>query len=67
MNNKKYFKSNEYKTYDKMRLFGNKAAHPGTLNETIKPFHYDDEDLKDILDCFNQMMRYLNEHANKKT
>ena len=48
MNNKKYFKSNEYKTYDKIRLFGNKAAHPGTLNETIKPFHYDDEDLKDL-------------------
>ena len=65
MNNKKLFKSNEYKAYDKIRLFGNEAAHPGTLNETIKPFHYDDDDFIVILDYFNQTLRFLNEHANK--
>ncbi|MGN0740429.1 MAG: hypothetical protein ACI4LX_09700 [Treponema sp.] len=63
MHDKKLFKSSEYKAYDKIRRFGNEAAHPGTLNESSKPFHYKDEDLKEILDYFNQTLRYLNNHA----
>ena len=67
MNNLKIFKSNEHTAYDKIRLYGNEAAHPGILNEKIKPFHYNDDELIKVLDYFNQTMQFLNERAKKNS
>ncbi len=66
MNNTPYclFKKNEYTVYDKIRIAGNKAAHPGTIKDAV-PFIYSPEELICIMDNFNQTMRYLNEHAKK--
>lgn len=66
MNEKPYnlFKKNEFKVYDKVRIAGNAAAHPGTLKDGV-PFHYTEEQLRYIMNDFNEAMRYLDSHAHK--
>lgn len=66
MNEKPYnlFKKNEFKVYDKVRIAGNAAAHPGTLRDGV-PFHYTEEQLRYIMNDFNEAMRYLDSHAHK--
>ena len=67
MNNQNLFKyPDEYTAYNKIRYFGNKAAHPGFLNEKIKPYHYDNKDIIEILGYFNMTMKYLDRHAEKR-
>ncbi len=67
LNSKHYklLKGNEYTAYDKIRTYGNEAAHPGSI-KAGKPFKYEDEELKPILDYFNQTMRFLNNHASQE-
>ncbi len=67
MNDKPYnlFKPNEYKVYDKVRIAGNEAVHPGTLKDGI-PFYYTEDQLRYIMHNFNEAMRYLNMRAGKK-
>lgn len=68
MNDKPYnlFKPSEFKIINIVRTEGNKAVHPGTIKKT-KPFVYQPDDLKYIMDYFNQMMRFFNEHTKKLT
>lgn len=66
MDNQGVLKSNEFTAYDKIRLYGNEAAHPGLLDENEKPYHYEDDELGIILNYFNQMMWFLNERAAGK-
>ena len=66
LNNQKLLQSNEFTAYDKIRKYGNEAAHPGLLEENVKPYHYEDDELIDILDYFNQTMRFLNDRAGNK-
>ena len=56
---------NQYCAYDKIRDFGNEAAHPKIMGD-CRPFKYEDEDLKYILFYFNQVLFYLNDLASKK-
>lgn len=67
MNDKPYnlFKPNEYKVYDKVRIAGNEAVHPGTLKDGI-PFYYTEDQLRYIMHNFNEAMRFLNMRAGKK-
>lgn len=60
------FKSNEYTAYDKIRHEGNIAAHPGIIKENEKPYKYNDDQLKYILNDFNQSLFFLNERAKNK-
>ena len=65
LNNQKLITPNEYTAYFKLKSFGNEAAHPGSLEENEKPYHYEDDELKIILDYFNQTMRFLNDRAGR--
>lgn len=68
LNNKPYsmFEKNEFNVYDKIRIAGNKAAHHGTIKNSV-PFVYTESELTYIMDSFNQAMHYLNKHAEKQT
>lgn len=63
LNNRKIFTSRkEYNTYYDLKEYGDKAAHPGKIKEE-PPFKYSDDELIQILECFNKTLFYLNEHA----
>ena len=66
MNNKQYrlFENTEYTVYDKIRIEGNKAVHPGKIRDAV-PFVYTRDELVYVMDNFNQMMRYLDNRAKK--
>ena len=66
--NEKYslFQSNEFKSYHRIRIAGNDAAHPKRVSEDVMnqvPFKYTDEQLIYIMNYFNQTMRFLNNRA----
>ncbi len=65
INNQIKLKADELFVYDKIRIHGNKAAHPGLLDETKRPYHYKNSELIEILDYFNKTMKYLDSRAEK--
>lgn len=62
LHKQKLIKNNDYEVFDIIRLEGNLAIHPKSINKDEKPFRYKDQDLIDILLAFNQTMQILNEH-----